>query len=62
MTDTELLDFVEQRGIQIFPQRKSKHGPVIHWWVVNPTPFFETYGPTLRGTLTRMKEKVDEQH
>lgn len=59
MTDTELLDFVEKHGIQIWPVRKSKHGPVIHWWVQNPAPFFQTYGPTVRQALTQLKEKVE---
>lgn len=60
MTDTELLDFVEERGIQIWAQRKSKHGPVTHWWVQNVFPFIQTYAPTVREALIKLKKKVNE--
>jgi len=60
MTDTELFDFVELRGIQIWPQRKSKHGPIMCWWVQNPSPFFQTSSPSLRVALQNLKKVADE--
>jgi hypothetical protein len=59
MTDTELLDWVERDGIQIWPQRKSKHGPVMQWWVQNVLPWVQTYDKTLRGALHKLAEAVN---
>jgi len=61
MTDFQLLNFVEERGIQIWPTRKVKHGPVINWYVQNVCPFVQTYAPTLREALTKLKEAIDNK-
>jgi len=60
MTDTELLNFVESNGIQIWPVRKTKHGPVMQWWVQNPSPWFQMSATSLRVALERLKKKIEE--
>jgi hypothetical protein len=59
--DESLLDFIERRGIQIWPMRKSKHGPVLHWWVQNVSPFVQTYDTTLRGALRKLQRVIEPQ-
>jgi len=54
MSDKELLDWIERDGIQIWPIRKSKHGPVTSWYVQNPAPFQQTYGDTVREALHKL--------
>lgn len=62
MSDTELLDFVEKHGIQIWPARRSKHGPIVVWWVQNATPFIQTYDrSTLRGALHKLAASMREE-
>lgn len=59
MSDTELLDMVQKRGIQIWPQRKTAHGPVINWYAQNVSPFIQTYGSTVREALLKLKKAID---
>jgi hypothetical protein len=58
--DESLLDFIERRGIQIWSIRKSKHGPVTHFWVQNPSPFVQTYDVTVRGALRKLKNALEK--
>lgn len=58
MSDSELMDFVQQRGIQIWPVRKSKHGPVMNWYAQNVFPFIQSYGGTVREALTKLEKAI----
>lgn len=58
MSDTELFDFISENGIQIWPQRKSKHSPVLRWWVQNVTPFFQVSDTDLRKAVERLRLTV----
>ena len=60
MTDTEMIDCVEKNGIQIWPTRKSKHGPVLQWWVQNILPFCQTARPRLRDALEALAQEIKD--
>jgi hypothetical protein len=56
----DLIDFIEKRGIQIWPTRQSKHGPVINWWVQNVSPWVQTSDTTLRGALAKLQKALQQ--
>lgn len=60
MSDKELLDMVQERGIQIWPTRKSKNGPVMNWYAQNVFPFIQSYGGTVREALTKLEKAIRE--
>lgn len=58
MTDKQLVDFVEKHGIQIWPMRQVKHGPVLQWWVQRVSPFLQLARPKLRDALKALADKT----
>jgi hypothetical protein len=60
MTDTELVNFISENGIQVWPQRKSKHAPVLRWWVQNVSPFVQISDGDLRSAVERLRVIVSE--
>lgn len=56
MTDTDILDFVEKHGIQIWPQRKSRTGPVLNWYAQYPFPFVQVARASCRAALADLIE------
>lgn len=51
---------VQERGIQIWPTRKSKNGPVMNWYAQNVFPFIQSYGGTVREALTKLEKAIRE--
>jgi hypothetical protein len=60
MKDTELLDFIQRNGIQIWPVRSSRYSPVVAWYAQNVLPFIQAQGATVREALTNLKKGIDE--
>jgi hypothetical protein len=54
MSDSELIAFIEANGIQLWPVRKSKHGPILHWYAQATSPFQQLAAPTARLALARL--------
>jgi hypothetical protein len=59
LNDSDWMKFIEERGVHIYPQRRSKHGPIMHWFTATPTPFIQTSGNTLKEALVRLYEALD---
>lgn len=59
MSDKDWMNFIESRGVHVYPQRRSKHGPIMHWFTATPTPFIQTSGNTLKEALVRLYEALD---
>lgn len=56
MNDKQLIDWMERDGIQAWPVRASKHGPVLRWWVQLVLPFMQVSDTTLRAALEKLAE------
>ena len=59
MSDFQLMNFVEEKAIQIWPLRKSKYGPVVNWYAQNTAPFIQMHGTSVREALTKLHDAME---
>lgn len=60
MTDTELVDFVDKRGIQVWPERKrTGTREIFGWWAQSPHPvFMQIAKPTWRMAVEALRDAM----
>jgi hypothetical protein len=54
MSAEEFEEFIERNGVQLWPQRKAKHGPIMQWWAQVSFPFEQTYGATPKEAVEKL--------
>jgi hypothetical protein len=54
----DLIEFIEQRGLQIWPVRKTRYGPVLFWYVQNVSPFLQVSDASLKGALQKLQKAL----
>ncbi len=70
MSDTELVDFVEKHGVQVWPMRgradkfsknvRRTPGEILNWTAQYPQPFVQMTRGTFRAAVTDLKEALKE--
>ncbi len=74
MSDTELIEFIEKHGVQVWPMRqRGRYGPSteqrvrrvpgeIQGWTAQfaPTPFIQCTDSTWRGSVTKLKQAYEK--
>ena len=59
MSDSALLDFMDDNGVQCWPER-YKTGVIRYWVAQMPKPFIQVTRATLRGALEDAWRKFEE--
>lgn len=58
--DTLLLDVIEERGIQLWPNRNSKGTAIVSWTVSSSKPWVQTTKQSLKAALVKHLFKLHE--
>jgi hypothetical protein len=69
LSDTELIEFVEKHGVQVWPQRARADrfnkaivartpGEILNWTAQYPRPFVQMTRGTFRAAVTDLKEAL----
>lgn len=58
--DELFLDFMERRGVQVWPNRNSKGTAIVSWTASCANPFIQTTKQNLKAAIVKLMFKLEE--